>query len=150
MGSAPVTSACVNALPDVQVGKYNSKANMANRKITTRSGRELILPTVEEDADITAACDPDDRPLTDQEWLSVKLASLPPARQARIARMTEELIRETRTADRAARPPSPDTRPWSTDDGIPPGAPPANCPAPVAPDQPDPPAASASPGHPPE
>lgn len=131
-----------------KISHWPQHVGMTN--VTSRSGQELILPTVEEDAAITAACDPDDRPLTDQEWLAVKLALLPPVRQARIARMTEELKREIRTEGRAARPPSPDTRPWSIGDGTPPKAPPANCPAPVAPDQPDRPAASASPGHPPE
>jgi uncharacterized protein (DUF4415 family) len=38
--------------------------------IKTRFGREIVLPTPEEDARITAAAqaDPDARPLTDEEW----------------------------------------------------------------------------------
>ncbi|MDR3299833.1 MAG: BrnA antitoxin family protein [Candidatus Accumulibacter sp.] len=38
--------------------------------VTTSSGRVLILPTLEEDARITAAAeaDPDGRPLTAAEW----------------------------------------------------------------------------------
>lgn len=47
------------------------------RMIKTRSGREIILPSSEEDAAITVAAlsDPDAQPLTDAE-----LVQLPPAR----------------------------------------------------------------------
>lgn len=46
------------------------------RKIKTRSGRVLILPTPQEDAAITAAAmsDPDAMPFTDAEWTAVKHA----------------------------------------------------------------------------
>lgn len=42
--------------------------------IKTRSGRELILPTAEEEAQINAgiAADPDAYSLTDEEWEAVK------------------------------------------------------------------------------
>jgi uncharacterized protein (DUF4415 family) len=42
--------------------------------IKTRFGREIVLPTPEEDARITAAAmaDPDARPLTDAEWEAVR------------------------------------------------------------------------------
>jgi len=42
--------------------------------IKTRSGRVLILPTLAEDAAITAAAmsDPDAMPFTDAEWAQVK------------------------------------------------------------------------------
>ena len=42
--------------------------------IKTRSGRVLILPTPEEEAQINAgiAADPDSRPYTDEEWEAVK------------------------------------------------------------------------------
>ena len=42
--------------------------------IETRSGRVLILPTLAEDAAITAAAmsDPDAMPFTDAEWAQVK------------------------------------------------------------------------------
>ncbi len=38
--------------------------------IKSRSGRVIILPTPEEDAEITAAAlsDPDAQPITDEEW----------------------------------------------------------------------------------
>ena len=44
------------------------------KTITTRSGRTLILPTAEEDAQINAgiAADPDTYSLTDEEWEAVK------------------------------------------------------------------------------
>ena len=44
------------------------------KTIKTRSGRVLQLPTLEEDAIITAAAnaDPDAIPLTDAEWAAVK------------------------------------------------------------------------------
>ena len=49
--------------------------------IKTRSGREIILPTPDEDAAITAAAlsDPDATPLTDEEWVRV----LPTMRRGR-------------------------------------------------------------------
>ncbi len=42
--------------------------------VTTRSGRKVVMPTPEEDAEITAAAmsDPDALPLTDEEWKAVK------------------------------------------------------------------------------
>lgn len=42
--------------------------------IKTRSGRVIVLPTPEEDAEITAAAmsDPDAQPITDEEWARVK------------------------------------------------------------------------------
>lgn len=42
--------------------------------IKTRSGRVLIMPTQEEEAQINAgiAADPDSRPYTDAEWEAVK------------------------------------------------------------------------------
>lgn len=42
--------------------------------LKTKSGRKVYLPTPEEDAAITAAAesDPDARPLTDEEWETVK------------------------------------------------------------------------------
>ena len=45
-----------------------------SKKVRTRTGRTIILPTPEEDAAITAAAmsDPDALPLTDEEWEKVR------------------------------------------------------------------------------
>ncbi len=61
------------------------------RTIKTKSGQILILPTPEEDAQITAAAlsDPDAYPLTDEEWEKIKhkvIRGRPPAET------TKELI----------------------------------------------------------
>jgi hypothetical protein len=42
--------------------------------VKTRFGREIVLPTPEEDARITAAAmaDPDARPMTDADWEAVR------------------------------------------------------------------------------
>jgi uncharacterized protein (DUF4415 family) len=48
--------------------------------LKTKSGRRVILPTLEEDAALTAAAgeDPDNPVLTDEEWLDARVRAIRP------------------------------------------------------------------------
>ena len=78
---------------------------MSPQTIKSRSGKAFILPTLEEDAAITAAAssDPDCAPLTDEEWEKLKPVlrrgrPLAAATKERITiRLSEDVVQQFRS-----------------------------------------------------